>query len=260
MSQGLHRLGVLVTRPAEQAAALCGLIAARGGQAVRLPLQAIEPCRISGQWEEPAAADVVIFTSVNAVRQAQARVSLPLGAHTVVLAVGPATASALHAEGLSQAQAAQEQEGSEGSEGLLRLPVLAEAQGKHILIVTGTRTRPTLRRGLVARGATVHTWAVYRRVALAYEAETVRSALAAVEAAILTSGEALSRLCAIAPPESEARLKGIQLVVASQRVAEQARGLGFTRAALVAPRVRDQALVDCLSEWRAGTSRLPTHD
>jgi uroporphyrinogen-III synthase len=259
MEHALQGLGVLVTRPAEQAAALCRLIAAAGGEAVCLPMQAIEPYRRARPWPEEAPADVVIFTSVNAVRHAGPR-SLPLAPHTVVLAAGPATAKALQAGGLEEAQAPAEHEGSEA---LLALPELTGVDGKRVLLVTGTRTRPTLRQTLVGRGAKLHTWAVYRRVPVPYEPATVQQALAAVQAALLTSAEGLSRLCALTPAESEPHLKGLQLVVASKRVAEQARDLGFTRAALVTPRVRDQALVDCLIEWRAGTSglsTLPTHD
>lgn len=260
MAEPLQGLGVLVTRPAEQAAGLCRLITASGGAVVRLPMQAIEPRRVSQRWPEAEPADLMIFTSVNAVRHAQGRVALPLGPRTALLATGPATALALQEAGLGPAQAPAEQEGSEA---LLKLPALTQVQGKRVLIVTGTRTRPTLRRQLLARGAALHSWAVYRRVALPYEPETVNRALASVQAAILTSNEALARLCALTPAESRGHLKGLQLIVASKRVAEQARGLGFVRAALIAPRVRDQALVDCLSEWRAGTSglpTLPTHD
>src|SRR3546814_6180777 len=86
----------LVTRPAAQADALCGLLEARAATVLRLPLHSIEPLR------QPAAAartlaqmrnaDAWIFTSVNAVAHAQ---RLDAGVWPRTIAVGAATAAAL---------------------------------------------------------------------------------------------------------------------------------------------------------------------
>src|SRR3546814_8255413 len=82
---------VLVTRPAAQADALCGLLEARAATVLRLPLHSIEPLR------QPAAAartlaqmrnaDAWIFTSVNAVAHAQ---RLDAGVWPRTIAVGAA--------------------------------------------------------------------------------------------------------------------------------------------------------------------------
>lgn len=71
MTASLSGVRVLVTRPAHQADALCRLIEAEGGTAIRLPLLTIEPRANLAEAQKLLAAghDLWIFTSVNAVRQ-----------------------------------------------------------------------------------------------------------------------------------------------------------------------------------------------
>ena len=67
----LAGIGVLVTRPADQAAPLADEIEAAGGRAIRFPAIEIVP-RPDADIANDAASlqqpDVVIFVSVNAVR------------------------------------------------------------------------------------------------------------------------------------------------------------------------------------------------
>ena len=64
--------GVLVTRPVEQAEALCGLIAQCGGTAIRLPLLEIVCAKPDDEGSRRllqfADKDWLVFVSANAVR------------------------------------------------------------------------------------------------------------------------------------------------------------------------------------------------
>lgn len=243
----LRGLRVLVTRPAAQAAGLCRLLEARGAVALRLPLQAIEPVRQPALAARALAsargADAWIFTSANAVQHAQ---QLDAGVWPRAVAVGAATAAALRQLG----READLPEGAHSSEGLLELPLLREAAGRHYAIVTGEGGRDALERTLAARGARVDVVAVYRRVDLPHAPEAVADAVRTASAAIVTNGEALERLVALVPPPARDALLRLQLVVPSPRVVEKAVQLGFASAPLLPEQIADAAYVRCLEQWR----------
>lgn len=145
---------------------------AAGHECVVGPVIDIEPVR-DPVPEGPF--DIVIFVSEHAVRLGLPQLDLPqldlpelnLSAATL-LAVGPRTAEVLK-------RAVSERPGwvtgpvqtgmRADSEGLLALPVLAAVAGRHVLIVSGIGGREVLQEQLVARGARVSRFAVYRRVA-----------------------------------------------------------------------------------------------
>ncbi|MGH8443737.1 MAG: uroporphyrinogen-III synthase [Solimonas sp.] len=243
----LRGLRVLVTRPAAQAETLCRLLEARGAEVRRLPLQTIEPARQPASAARALAdarqADAWIFTSTNAVHYAR---QLDAGVWPRAIAVGAATAAALESLGHSATQPGQ----SYTSEGVLALAGMQDAAGRRYAIVTGEEGRGLIGETLAARGATVDTVAVYRRVDLPHAPEAVAQALAACDVAIITSGEALARLAALLPASQQALLRGLQLVAPSQRVVEQARQLGIAREPLVPEQVADAAYVRCLEAWR----------
>src|SRR5579859_2333381 len=70
--QPLHGVGVLVTRPEQQATPLCRLLESAGAQVLRLPVidirAAADLSDIRGRLGRIGAFDLVIFTSANAVR------------------------------------------------------------------------------------------------------------------------------------------------------------------------------------------------
>lgn len=228
---------VMVTRPAHQAEALCRLIEAAGGTAVRFPLLTIEPSSQPAEAERRIRAghDTWIFTSTNAVRYAAPMVERWAPR---IVAIGPATADALAKAGA--AASAAPVTGST-SEDVLAMPEFAELAGRRVLIVTGEAGRDLLEQELTGRGAVVERAAVYRRVPLPYPPDTFASALRKSDVIVVTSGDALAHLARLAPDTSRASLLRKPLVLPSARVVEQARALGF-----VAPRqaaaVSDAAL------------------
>src|ERR1700675_2825418 len=97
----LHGVGVLVTRPEQQAMPLCRLLESQGASTLRLPALEI---RAVGNRRETAAQlgaldnfDVIIFTSANAVRFGASL--LDQKRDLTLAAIGPATARALNKAG-----------------------------------------------------------------------------------------------------------------------------------------------------------------
>lgn len=256
-SASLQGLRVLVTRPADRAETLCRLLASHGAEVVHLPMQAIEPVRQSAAaaraLQQGRDALAWIFTSVNAVRYAR---RLDAGVWPTCIAVGPATAAALAQAGITDVRLPADRHDSEG---VLALPELAEVQGRSVLIITGEGGREAIQGGLVARGAQVVRVEVYRRVFLPHAPETLARALAGIDAAIVTNGEALQQLIERAPADLRNPLRAVQLVVPSQRVVEQALELGFTRIPLVPEQITDTGYLHRLERWWV-TMRRMTND
>lgn len=228
----------MVTRPAHQAEALCRLVEAAGGTAVRLPLLTIEPASQPVEAEQrirSGAHDTWIFTSANAVRYAAPVIERwpPR-----VVAIGPATADALALAGA--ADSVVPLSGS-SSEDVLALPDLKALEGERILIVTGEGGRQLLEQEFAARGAVVERAQVYRRVPLPYPPETVTALLRKTDVIVVTSGDALAHLVRLVPEASRALLARKPLVVPSTRVVEKARESGFSAPRLAAA-VSDAAL------------------
>lgn len=244
-ADSLRKLRVLVTRPAHQADNLCRLIEARGGKATRLPLLSIVPVSQAGvprrMLESARDWDWWIFTSVNAVQHAR-----QLGVESWpanLAAVGPATAAALESSGLAAATPL----GAFSSEGLLELPQFTEVNGRRILIVTGEDGLAVLAPALRERGAQVEMAEVYRRVALPYDIERISETLRAIDAIVITSGQALDHLFKLTPEPMRKVLLQKQLVVPGPRVVEKASELGFS--VLITPeKMSDAGIVQALEQ------------
>jgi uroporphyrinogen-III synthase len=246
----LDGLTVLVARPAAQAETLCTLIEQAGGRALRLPLFAIaavaDPAAVALRLKAARDFDRWLFTSTNAVDHAALLQPPPWPS---LAAVGAVTAAALQR---LAGPAVVAPDAGDGAEALLRHPALQSIAGQRLLIITGEQTLPVLEAGLRERGAEVEVLAVYRRIAVDHSPEAVAGMIAAADAAIVPSGEALARLVAIAPGEAQQKLKALQLALPSPRVVETARVLGFIRKPLLPPRVSDAAYLEVLSRHRSG--------
>ncbi|MFP5304229.1 MAG: uroporphyrinogen-III synthase, partial [Gammaproteobacteria bacterium] len=243
----LEGLRVVVTRPADGAEPICRMLENHGASVVRLPMQAIEPTRqpaaAAKSLQQARDAQAWIFTSANAVQFAR---SLDAGVWPPCVAVGPATAAALERSGIGAVLVPAERHDSEG---VLALPELQDVLGKRILIVTGEGGRDAIESGLAERGALVERVDVYRRVALPHAPEALAQAVAGADAAIVTNGEALQLLAERMPAAARPALLGLQLVVPSRRVVEQAREIGFTAEPLVPEQLADAGYLRSLEQW-----------
>ncbi|HWP01379.1 MAG TPA: fused uroporphyrinogen-III synthase HemD/membrane protein HemX [Methylococcus sp.] len=256
----LAGLGILVTRPADQAEGLCHLIEQAGGTALRFPLLEIHPSKRAGEGvarlRRPQDWDWFIFVSANAVRQAQEHDALPRrepGNFPRLAAIGAATAEALAAAG---AAVDLVPESEFNSEALLAMPELQEVAGRRILIVRGEGGRETLKEELVNRGASVEYAELYRREPSTADVEPLLRAWQAgqIQVLTLTSGAALDHLHRLIPAEYRELVLKTPLVVLSERLRRRALALGFAQVA-VTTSASDRGLLETLSEkagaWRS---------
>jgi len=237
--------GVLVTRPAVQAAALGDGLRATGFTPLYLPTLAIEatdPTVAAAALRAALPCDLAIFISANAVQHAlpviAAAGGLPAGCR--VAAVGPASVRALQAAGFSDVLVP---EARFDSEGLLALPRLNQVAGQRVVIFRGQGGRTLLADTLAARGADVRAVACYRRVAAGDTAQLhawlAQNAIAALTA---TSRASLDGLLALAGPAA-AQIKALPLAVLSAALAQYARQAGFSGPLTSASEASDAGLV-----------------
>jgi len=243
----LAGVGVIVTRPARQAAGLTRQLAALGATPIVIPAIVILPPADRAPLDAVHAAldqyDIAIFVSANAVEYGvPAPGTWP--AKLLALAPGPGTAAALAATGVAEARIPAS---TFDSAGLLALPELREVSGKRVVIFRGDGGRPDLGDTLRERGATVTYVECYRRAAPAAGAglsEVLREARA--QALTLTSSEGLDNLCALLDAADQKRLRRLPAFVPHPRIAEHARELGFVP---VETGGADAGLIAGLLEW-----------
>lgn len=220
MPSGLHGMGVLVTRPAQQAGELARAIEAAGGRAVRFPVMDIVPrdeAAIAADLARCAPPDIVVFVSANAVRYGLAALNEP---QPRVAAIGPATAAALERAGVKADIASAN---GFTSEQLLNAPELREVDGRRVLIVRGASGRELLAETLRHRGAGVEYLSVYDVTTHRCTEEEIVSLRRlldrqAIGATILMSGAALDHLFAALPADCVDRIAGTRLVAPGARV------------------------------------------
>jgi uroporphyrinogen-III synthase len=254
----LQGIGVLVTRPEQQAMPLCRLLEIQGAHTLRLPAIDIKPIgnrrEMGSQLGALANFDVIIFTSTNAVRFGASL--LDQRRDLCLAAVGPATARALNQAGYRVAVQPQE---SFDSEGLLRHPRLEHPAGRRVLLIKGSKGRPFLEQELARRGAQVVTADVYERVpavpshtALAALLENFRADV--VQVITATSVEIADNLLTIAAPALRSQFERVHWLVPGGRVASAVRALGLSAPLLQAESAEDQDLVAALLRWRSSVS------
>ncbi len=228
MTAALAGRGILVTRPAHQAAALAEAIRAAGGEAVVFPALAIEVVPLDETAaRDLAAADIAIFVSPNAVRFGMAALGgLPAGMR--VFAVGPGSARALAEAGVGDVAVPAGQD----SEALLAMPQLADVAGRRIVIVRGVGGRPLLADTLAARGADVRYLECYRRCRPRADAAPLlaRWRAGGIDAVTVASAETLANLGAMLGQSGAPLLAATPLFVPHEKIAAAAREAGIVRA------------------------------
>jgi uroporphyrinogen-III synthase len=254
MTQPLTGRTVLVTRPAHQAAALAQVIRAAGGTAFEFPaieVEAVALDELSIPLARLAEADIAIFISPNAaqfgIAAIRARDALPGAVR--VFAVGPGTARALQAQGVSGVITPDGQD----SEALLALPQLAEVAGKKVVIVRGVGGRALLAGTLRPRGARVGFMECDRRLRPQADATPLlaRWQAGGIDAVTVTSAEALHNLAAQLGEAGRPLLAATPLFAPHEKIAEAARRFGI--AHVIATPGGDDGLVDGLLNWFRNT-------
>jgi uroporphyrinogen-III synthase len=250
-----HATAVLVTRPPEQAQALCAAVAAAGFTVYSLPMLQLVPLA------EPAPAQCrlvqdldhfqhIIFVSGNAVRFGMAWIEsrwpqLPVGLEWY--AVGDATARLLLPFGIEAHSPGTDMT----SEGLLALPQLQDLSGQRVLLVKGEGGRQALATRLAERGAVVEELACYRRTAPSLGSGELARKLGQWDIGLImiSSGEGFANLLALLSPAETTKFSHITLLVPSARVAQMALAAGFGRV-ITAENASDSAMLRALAAWQ----------
>lgn len=244
---------VLVPRPTGQEHALCAALATLGAESAAIPALSIDV--LIGSARRLAQAQVVaikachqlIFVSANAVRHAVAlahELGEDITAWPPCHAVGPATATALAAEGIS---ALSPLVGASGR-ALAQRPELQQLDGQRLMIIRGSGGRRWLGDTLSSRGAELSYCEVYQRGCPKSSAMPLRRCLRTgrLNAAIATSAAMLDNLLMLAGAEVST-LRALPLCVPGQRLLERSRAAGFQQVA-AAPNAAAESLVSALAE------------
>jgi len=228
---------LLLTRPAEDCAALAETLAAQGVFSSCLPLLEIAPLPVSEKIRR-AITQLPSCSAVIVVSKPAARIALDLLDGTSALtmpwfSVGAATAQILLDHGLDANFPAD----GDDSEALLQLPRLREAisqPGAQVLILRGEGGRELLAERLRERGASVEYLELYRRDLPAYAPDELPRRIAAerLNGLVVSSGQGFEHLRQMAG-DAWPTIAPLPLFVPSPRVAELARAAGA------------QTVVDC---------------
>ncbi|CAI8921441.1 Uroporphyrinogen-III synthase [Pseudomonas sp. IT-232MI5] len=228
---------LLLTRPAEDCAALAETLAAQGIFSSCLPLLEIAPLPVSEKIRR-AITQLPSCSAVIVVSKPAARIALDLLDGTSALtmpwfSVGAATAQILLDHGLDANFPAD----GDDSEALLQLPRLREAisqPGAQVLILRGEGGRELLAERLRERGASVEYLELYRRDLPAYAPDELPRRIAAerLNGLVVSSGQGFEHLRQMAG-DAWPTIAPLPLFVPSPRVAELARAAGA------------QTVVDC---------------
>ncbi|VXC84867.1 Uroporphyrinogen-III synthase [Pseudomonas sp. 8Z] len=224
---------LLLTRPAEDCAALAQTLAAQGVASHCMPLLAIETLAETDE-QRSTFADLQRYCAVIVISKPAARIGVQLLAqHGASLpcmpwfSVGAATAAVLAEHGLQ----VHYPDGGDDSEALLALPALQHAIAGTpepcVLILRGEGGREFLAERLRDQGVTVDYLELYRRMLPAYSpgelSRCVRSER--LNGLVVSSGQGFEHLRQLAG-DDWAMLARLPLFVPSPRVADQARHAG----------------------------------
>lgn len=247
----LAGLGLLVTRPARQAAAFAQKLAALGALPIIYPAIVILPPADRSRLDAAHATlqhyDFAFFVSTNAVEYgAPPSGRWPVG--LVAFAPGPGTAEALASVGIVNVRVPST---TFDSEGVLALPDLADVRDQRGIVFRGEGGRDRLGATLRSRGAHVDQVACYRRARPTGGADGLIEAFDAgrVHAVTITSSEGLDNLLAVLGSNGRTLLQHVPMFASHPRIAEHARALGM-RAVDTAG--GDAGLIAGLLTWAGG--------
>ena len=244
----LSGCAVISLRPVGDHEALRRAAAAHGARTIALsPWKLVfrDDHATRARLREALAAPHVIVTSPAAARAARTLLPLRERREQRWYAVGDGTATALRHAGIARVHRPERMD----SEGLLAMPELqglraADGRDTDVAVLTAPGGRDRIVPALQRRGARLHRVDLYERVPVP-PSQRGLAALRALDAPawlMLSSGEALQTLLKALPPDAAALLRRARVSAASARLAELARGLGWTDIA-IADNARPRSLL-----------------
>jgi len=246
----LQHRAILVTRPADQAAAFSRMLVEAGGQAISFPVIEIAVLELTEHergllrsWQQ---FDLALFVSANAVSHALQNIDIS-GDCPPIAAVGAKTAAAIVRAGLEVALVPEQ---GYNSEALLALPQLQSVSGWRVLLLKGEGGRGLLREELQRRGAEVQEIDLYHRRMPSVDPEPVnrQGRMGAIDLVAVTSIEGLSNLIRLLGEQGHDWLLNTPLLVGSSRIAEQAHRQGFQKI-VVATDPGDESMFRAVLQW-----------
>lgn len=223
---------LLLTRPAEDGAALAQTLAQSGVFSSSLPLLEIEPLALDAA-QRSTVAHLDRYCAVIVVSKPAARLGLaqldhywPQPPQQAWFTVGAASAQILEAHG----REVHYPRTGDDSEALLQLPALHEAINRpdaRVLIMRGEGGRELLAERLAEQGASVDYLELYRRCLPVYPPSTLQRRVEEerLNGLVVSSGQGFEHLQQLAG-EDWPQLARLPIFVPSPRVAAQARAAG----------------------------------
>lgn len=255
-SKPLNGVGVVVTRPIDQAKMLTALIADAGGEVIDFPLIAITPLSDYSFFKtviaDLAHIDWIIFISSNAVNRGfpLIKAQWPTLPSTVnFAAIGPVTAETLASYGVEKVLIPQ---GRFDSEALLSMDVLQNMQDQQVMIVRGVGGREVLAKTLQTRGANVVFAECYQRTNPQTDCQMIQAKFeqGLCQVIVVTSSEAMRHLIEMVDSDrlliDTHWIKLMKICVNHQRVADEAQGYGLQLFVADAP--GDEAMLRCIKK------------
>ncbi|MEE9319119.1 MAG: uroporphyrinogen-III synthase [Granulosicoccus sp.] len=264
-----YRPKLLITRPAGQQEPFAGKCRGLGFDTVALPCIDISPVDAELPMRLINTADLILFTSRNAVLAAHRLQPLPWPSARIE-AIGNATALTLTKLGQPLTRSPTPPFTSEAFLATHKFPSSTtplhapldthiqvatvqdthkpdDPQFRHLLLIKGEGGRDLIERSLEFMGVQISVVPVYRRSKPNNVATTVD--WASLDIVSVTSDEILRNLVDLAGITRERLLKQLPIVVNSQRCAVLAQALGFTQPALVASPAGDDGQSLQLQTW-----------
>lgn len=226
----LPAIGIILTRPVQQAQALARSIEAAGARAIIFPaLEIIPRAPDPADQAKVNAAEMAIFISANAVKYGLQYAVVPR--EIPVAAIGAATAAALKQAGYQNIIVPLQ---GADSEALLATPAMQDVAGKRIAIFRGVGGRETLRDTLRQRGAKVEYIECYTRRRPDVAPDVVSRLLARDDIAAIQalSRETMENFCTMIGDKGVALLRHTPLFAPHAAILEGARMLGFSEGIL----------------------------
>ena len=237
---------VVVTRSVEDVDRLAERLTSEGHLPVKLPLLAIEAIPSPVDIDNlPQTTTAIIFTSVNAVRYGFEAISQATrNEGLVTIAVGAKTRDALCKKGVCAESPARED-----SEGIVASLESLHQSPTHVLLVKGQGGRNLIETRLDRLGIHLTIIECYRRIWPEVPEANFLSAVSIERPSIIhvASGETLTRLTDLCWAHGGDALNTHTLVLPSQRVADQARELGW-QSRIVADGAGDEALLEAVAD------------
>ena len=250
MAKPLAGLGVVITRPQDQAGKLSLAIEHEGGTAILFPMIAIAPLNDYHQFEETLEqlkhADWAIFISSNAVQNAFPHITIrypKLPKQLKFAAIGPQTATELTLHGVKNVLIPATRFDSEA---LLALNEMHHVSIQKVVIFRGIGGREVLADTLKARGAEVIFAECYQRVNPQSDCSLIERLWqeGQCHAMVVTSSEAMRYLIKMTHNATDHWIRQIKICVNHARIAEDITALELQVFVAEAP--GDEAMLRCL--------------